>query len=102
MSVGCLSVRSDGKGTHKLAEGGNMEAMDIGPRYQVLKPVLTAPGSPHLFEGFDNDTQQKVSIKVLKAIEDVGDAKQALREIRCMRMLKHANIQGISNILEQV
>ena len=78
-----------------------MEAMDIGPRYQVIKPVLSVPGSPYLFEGFDNDTQQKVSIKVLKAIEDVGDAKLALRELRCMRLLKHTNIQGISDVFEQ-
>jgi len=75
--------------------------MDLGPRYQQLKPVLTVPGSTQVYESFDTETQQKVSIKVLKAIEDVGDVKRALRELRCMRMLKHTNIQGISDVLEQ-
>lgn len=95
--IGLFAVGNDGKGVY----GGNMEAMDLGSRYQVGKPVLSVPGSPQLFEGFDSDTQQKVSIKVLKAIEDVGDAKQALRELRCMRLLKHTNIQGISDVFEQ-
>lgn len=81
-------------------KSGNMEAIDLGPRYQELKPVLTVPGSTQVFEGFDTETQQKVSIKVVKAIEDVGDAKRALREMRCMRVLKHTNIQGIIDVLE--
>ena len=78
-----------------------METMDLGPRYQQVRPVIAIPGSTQLFEGFDTDSQQKVSIKVLKAIEDVVDAKGVLRDLRCMRVLKHANIQGICDVLEQ-
>jgi mitogen-activated protein kinase 1/3 len=40
----------------------------------------------------DNVTSKKVAIKKLNQIEDIIDAKRALREIRILRYMRHPNI----------
>lgn len=75
---------------------GNMEGVDLGQRYQQVRSVGTA----QVYEAFDTDTQQKVSVKVIKSIEDTADAKRALREIRCLRVFRHPNIQGLLDVIE--
>ena len=47
----------------------------------------------------DIQTNTKVAIKKLNAVEDIVDAKRVLREIRILRTMRHDNIVNIISCL---
>ena len=77
-----------------------LASFDIGPRY--VNPVFIGSGAyGSVVSALDSETQQKVAIKKLNRLEDIVDAKRNLREIRCMRTLKHENILSLSGLIHR-
>lgn len=77
-----------------------LTTFNIGPRY--VNPTLIGSGAyGTVVSAVDNETQQKVAIKKLNKLEDIIDARRNLREIRCMRYLRHENILGLNCVIHR-
>jgi mitogen-activated protein kinase 1/3 len=77
-----------------------LAAFDVGPRY--INTALIGSGAyGTVVSALDTETQQKVAIKKLNKLEDIIDARRNLREIRCMRYLRHENILGLNSVIHK-
>ncbi|OMJ95336.1 hypothetical protein SteCoe_1238 [Stentor coeruleus] len=70
----------------------------IGPRYEAQK-IIGYGAYGIVIQAKDLERDQLVAIKKLNKIEDVVDIKRNLREIKCMRTLKHESILSIKKLI---
>ena len=75
-----------------------LSSFNIRPRYEAQK-IIGYGAYGIVIQAKDTQSEQLVAIKRLNKIEDVVDIKRNLREIKCMRTLKHDSILNLKRLL---
>ena len=70
---------------------------ELPKRYEPVK-LLGAGTYGHVVSAIDKNTNAKVAIKKLRNIEDLVDAKRALRELLILKKLTHENILNLKDV----
>ena len=85
------------RGLVSVSVGGT--SFSVRPRYGGFK-VIGRGSYGVVVSATDSETKKKVAIKRIKPMSGhASDAKHALREIRCMKLLGgHANILGVRDL----
>lgn len=88
-----VSVRHDDYATDLRIDYNTVPA----ERYIHLKPI--GRGSyGHVHCGTDNERHTEVAIKFIELPTDEQDHKRVLREIHCLRHLRHKNLLGLADM----
>ena len=75
-----------------------LASFNIRPRYEPEK-IIGYGAYGIVIQAKDTEKDQVVAIKKLNKIEDIVDLKRNLREIKCMRMLKHESILNLKRVI---
>ena len=75
-----------------------LNSFNIRPRYEPQK-IIGYGAYGIVIQANDTEKDQLVAIKKLNKIEDIVDAKRNLREIKCMRLLKHESILSLKRLI---
>ena len=75
-----------------------LNSFNLRPRYEPQK-IIGYGAYGIVIQARDTETDQLLAIKKLNKIEDVVDIKRNLREIKCMRILKHESILSLKRVI---
>lgn len=75
-----------------------LNSFKVRPRYEPQK-IIGYGAYGIVVQANDTEKGELVAIKKLNKIEDIVDIKRNLREIKCMRILKHDSILSLKRVI---